>query len=262
MSSKPKRAQAGQCENINKQQALTSMIFQERKFWAIYRSMSELLLSPKEGWRRLKWTMHVEVQRPEKRASSWEEGLRALFQRVSVLLLSAKEGWPRMKWKLYAEVQCPEKQASSWEEGLSSLSLLEGGWAVAESQRGMTQDEVKNVCRGATPWKTGIFLRGRFELFTGGWVSWCWVPKRDDTENEKSSYKRDEGNRKEKYKHFVWSNLMYKKVFHSLVKTYKGSCKHLILGHVQCSDEFFIKHLISKKKEKRERKKGLIPFIS
>ena len=138
MSSKPKRAQAGQCENINKQQALTNMIFQERKFWAIYRSMSELLLNPKEEWRRLKWTMNVEVQRPEKRASSWEEGLRALFQRVSVLLLSAKEGWPRMKWKLYAEVQCPEKQASSWEEGLSSLSLLEGGWAVTESQRGMT----------------------------------------------------------------------------------------------------------------------------
>ena len=31
------------------------------------------------------------------------------------------------------------------------------------------------------PWKTSIFLRGRFELLTGGWVSWCWVPKRDDT---------------------------------------------------------------------------------
>ena len=42
-----------------------------------------------------------------------------------------------MKWKVYTKVQRPEKRASSWEEGLSSL--LEGEWAVAESQRGMTQ---------------------------------------------------------------------------------------------------------------------------
>ena len=144
------------------------MILQERKVWALYRRVSELLLSPKEGWRRL-------------------------------------------KWKLYAEVQRPEKRASSWEEGLSSLP--EGEWAVAESQRGMTQDGVKIVCRGATPWKTSIFLRGRAELFAGGWVSCCWVPKRDDAENEKSNYKTDKGNRKVKYKHFVWCNLMYKKVF-------------------------------------------------
>ena len=144
------------------------MIFQERKVWALYRRVSELLLSPKEGWRR-------------------------------------------MKWKLYAKVQRPEKRASSWEEGLNSLP--EGEWAVAESQREMTQDEVKNVCRGATPWKTGIFLRVRFELFTGGWVSWCWVPKKDDAENEKSNYMTNEGYSKGRYKRFVWSNLMYKKLF-------------------------------------------------
>ena len=144
------------------------MILQERKVWALYRRVSELLLSPKEGWRRL-------------------------------------------KWKLYAEVQRPEKRASSWEEGLSSLP--EGECAVAESQRGMTQDGVEIVCRGATPWKTSIFLRRRVELFAGGWVSCCWVPKRDDAENEKSNYKTDKGNRKVKYKHFVWCNLMYKKVF-------------------------------------------------
>ena len=107
-----------------------------------------------------------------------ERKVWALYRRVSELLLSPKEGWRRMKWKLYAEVQRPEKRASSWEEGLSSLP--EGEWAVAESQRGMTQDEVKIVCQGATPWKTGIFLRGRVELFAGGWVSCCWVPKRDD----------------------------------------------------------------------------------
>ena len=44
--------------------------------------------------------------------------------------------------------------------------------------------------------------------------------------------------------------------FHSLVRTCKVSCKHLIMGCVPCSDEFFIKCLISKKerKEKKERK--------
>ena len=149
---------------------------------------------------------------PEKNGGS-------LYQRVSELLLSPREGWRRMKWKLYVEVERPEKRASSWEEGLSSLP--EGEWAVAESQRGMTQDEVKILCQGATPWKTGIFLRGRVELFTGGWVSCCWVPKRDDAENEKSNYKTDEGYRKGKYKHFVWCNLMDKKVilWWRLVKT-------------------------------------------
>ena len=53
-------------------------------------------------------------------------------------------------------------------------------WAVAESKRWMTQDEVKVVCQGVPPWKMGIFLRGRVELFTRGWVNCCWVPKRDD----------------------------------------------------------------------------------
>ena len=72
------------------------------------------------------------------------------------------------------------------EEELSSLP--EGEWAVAESQRGMTQDEVKIVCQGATPWKTGTFLKGRVELFTGGWVSFCWVLKRDDAEWSKKLY--------------------------------------------------------------------------
>ena len=61
------------------------------------------------------------------------------------------------------------------------LSSLAGGeWAVAESQRGMMQDKVEFVYQGATPWKTGNFLRERVEPFTGGWVSCCWVPKRDD----------------------------------------------------------------------------------
>ena len=83
-----------------------------------------------------------------------------------------------MKWKLYAEVQRPEKRASSWEEGLGSLE--EGEWTVAESQREMTQDEVKIARQGGMPWKSGIFLRERIERFTRWWVSCCWVLKRDD----------------------------------------------------------------------------------
>ena len=140
-----------------------------------------------------------------------ERKVWALYQRVSELLLSLKDGWRRMKWKLYVEAQRPEKQASSWEEGLSSSP--ESEWAVAESQRGITQDKIKLVCRYATPWDMGIFLRRRVELFTTGRVSWCWVPKKDDAENEKNNYKTDKGNRKGKHKHFVWCNLMYKKNF-------------------------------------------------
>ena len=72
----------------------------------------------------------------------------------------------------------PEKHDSFREEEMSSLP--EGEWSFAESQGGITQDEVKTVYQGAAPWKTSIFLRGRVELFNGGWLSCCWVPKRDD----------------------------------------------------------------------------------
>ena len=103
----------------------------------------------------------------------------------------------------------PERKrwAFYWRVSELLLSPREGGWAVAESQRGMTQDEVKIVCQGATPWKTGIFIRRRVELFTGGWVSCCLVPKRDDAGNEKNDYKTDKENRKGKYKHHVSFNL-------------------------------------------------------
>ena len=118
------------------------------------------------------------------------------YRRVSELLLSIKDHWRRIKWRLYATVQLTKKRASSWDEGLSSLP--EGDCAVAESQRGMTQNKVKLACRCATQWKMRIFRRGEVELFTGGWVSWCWVPKRDDAENEKNDYKTDGGNIKRK----------------------------------------------------------------
>ena len=70
---------------------------------------------------------------------------------------------------MYADVQRHEKRASSWDEGLSSLPEAE--WAGVESQSGMTQ---------------------RMRRMTT---------------------KTDEGNRKGKYKHLFWCNLMYTKDF-------------------------------------------------
>ena len=122
----------------HKQEALRNMIGWKRKGWALYRTVGELLLSPKEGWRRMKRKFYVKVQHPEKRASSWEEGL-SFYRRMSELLLSSKEGWRRMKWKLYAKVRRPEKRVSSWDEGWSYLP--EGEWAVAESQEGWRREQ-------------------------------------------------------------------------------------------------------------------------
>ena len=90
------------------------MILPDRKFWAPYQRVSELLLSPKEGWRRMKWKLHAEEQRPEKRASSWEEGLSSL-----------PEGeWPAAESQ---KVMTQDKVKLVWRS------------AGAESQRGMTQ---------------------------------------------------------------------------------------------------------------------------
>ena len=49
-----------------------------------------------------------------------------------------------------------------------------------------------------------------------------------------------------------WATLFCKAVvFHYS----KDSCKRLIMGRVQCSDEFFVKRLISKKKKKKKNEK-------
>ena len=59
-------------------------------------------------------------------------------------------------------------------------SWPEGEWAVAESQRGMTHThKVKFVCQSATSWITGIFLRGKIEIFTVGLGSTYRVLQRD-----------------------------------------------------------------------------------
>ena len=64
---------------------------------------------------------------------------------------------------------------------------------------------------------------------------------------------------------------MYKNYFSfpgSLGKTFKDSYKLLIMSCVLCSDDFFIKRLISKKKKKRKKeRKGvsgprLVSFLS
>ena len=46
-----------------------------------------------------------------------------------------------------------------------------------------------------------------------------------------------------------------RKVVHSLVKTCRDSYKQLIMGRVPCSDEFFVKRLISKKEKEKKKKK-------
>ena len=81
-----------------------------------------------------------------------------------------KDSPDKIIWENYTTIS-PEKHDSSREKGMSHLS--EGHWAVAESQRGMKQDKVKTVCQGTMPWKTGIFLRGVVELFSGVSASCC-----------------------------------------------------------------------------------------
>ena len=141
-------------------------------------------------------------------------------------------------------------------------SLPEGDWAVAKSQRRMTQHEVKIVCQDTTPWKTGIFLIERVDFFTGGWVSCCWVPKRDDAGNEKNDCMTDEENRKGKYKHHVFVQLNIRKFFHSQVKLPKTVINSLQCAQFLWSDEFFIKCQKKKKKEGKKERSILFPFIS
>ena len=56
----PKRDDAGWSENcMPRCNALKNGHLPERKGWDLYRRVSELLLSPKEGWRRMKWKLYV-----------------------------------------------------------------------------------------------------------------------------------------------------------------------------------------------------------
>ena len=140
----------------------------------------------KESQRRIRWKHYTTIS-PKKQDSSREKEITP-YRRTGEQLLSPKEGWYKIKWNLYAKVQGREKQTSSWEEGLNSFS--KGEWVVSGFQRGMMQDKVKLVCQGATPWKTGNFLKGRVDFFTGGRLTRCWAPKRNESGQSEISMSR------------------------------------------------------------------------
>ena len=74
-----RRVNAGWSENCMPScNALKNGHLREWKGWAPYRRVIKLLLSLKEGWRRMKWKLYTKVQLPEKRVSSWKEGLSSL----------------------------------------------------------------------------------------------------------------------------------------------------------------------------------------
>ena len=117
----PKRDGAGQGKIcMPRCDALKNGYLPESKGWALYRRGSELLLSPKEGWRRMKWKLYAEVQRPEKRASSWEEWLSSLAE-GEWAGVECQRGMTQDEVKTVRRGVTLEKRVSSWEEGLSSL---------------------------------------------------------------------------------------------------------------------------------------------
>ena len=97
VSTQPKRTQARQCENIRKQWALRNMILLWKKGWALCQRVSELLLSPKEGWRRIKWNLYVKEHSLKDGHPPERKGW-ALYRRVSELLLNPKEQ-RRREWE-------------------------------------------------------------------------------------------------------------------------------------------------------------------
>ena len=182
----------------------------ERKVRALYWRVSELMPSPKLVWLRIKWILYAKVLHPEKRASSWKEGLSSLpkgewavaesqrrmtkdklkivcqaatLWKAGILLGERVEPLTEGEWAVgeFQRGMAQDKvkivcQVATPEKRTSYWqkglsSLLEGEWAVADPQRGMTKDKVNFVCQRAIPLKVDIFLRDRVELFTGRWVS-------------------------------------------------------------------------------------------
>ena len=67
----PKRDDTGWSEDcIPRCNTLENGHLTERKGWAPYQRVSELLLSPKEGCRTIKWNLYAKVQNADKWASS------------------------------------------------------------------------------------------------------------------------------------------------------------------------------------------------
>ena len=86
------------------------MILPKRKGGALYQKVSELLLSPKEGWHRTKWTLYPKVQRPKKRASSWEEGLSSLSEGKWAVAATQSGMMQRMKGMTTRQTKEIEKE--------------------------------------------------------------------------------------------------------------------------------------------------------
>lgn len=138
------------------------------------------------------------------RRTPWETDI-FLRGRIEFLLEDEWADAESQREKAQDKVKTVCQGATPWKRGIFQREKLssfsEGEWASTESQREMMQEKVKLVCQGTALWKKGIFLRWSIEFFTGGWVRWCWVPKRDDPENQKNDYKTEEKSRKGKYKH-------------------------------------------------------------
>ena len=117
-----------------------------------------------QKWRRINRNWYTKGERPENGYLTKRRRCVFLPEDESAGAKSQRE-MTLDKVKLILQVQCPIKRASSWEEWLNSLPELE--WAGAE----MTQERAKLICQGATPPKTGIFLRGGFGfLLEGKWA--------------------------------------------------------------------------------------------
>ena len=105
--------------------------FQRRKHELFIGRVSELLLSPKAEWRRMNWKLYAKEQRPEKLASSWEEGLTSLRE-GEWAIAESQRGMTRMKWKLY-----------SWKEGLKGWRRECEEWL--QDRRGKHKKKYKDL---------------------------------------------------------------------------------------------------------------------
>ena len=86
------------------------MILPKRKGGALSRKVSELSLSPKEGWRRIKRNLYAKVHRPKKRASSWEEGLSSLPEGKWAVAATQRGMMQRMKGMTTRQTKGIEKE--------------------------------------------------------------------------------------------------------------------------------------------------------
>ena len=136
-------------------------------------------------------------------------------------------------------------------------SWPEGEWAVAESQRGMTH-KVKFVCQSATSWITGIFLRGKIEIFTVGLGSTYRVLQRDDAGSSGNCMPRRNALKNGHIPETKgWA--LYRRVSELLLSSKERwrRRKWNVYAKVQRP---FIKCLIKKKKERKKERSLFFPY--